>query len=44
MAREDDEIDMQRAREILEELRRRLAQPARPPMELDYFERLLRRF
>lgn len=39
-----DEIDMQRAREILEELRRRLAQPARPPLELDYFERLLRRF
>ena len=39
-----DEIDMQRAREILEELRRRVAQPARPPMELDYFERLLRRF
>lgn len=39
-----DEIDMQRARAILEELRRRLAQPARPPMELDYFERLLRRF
>jgi uncharacterized protein (TIGR02302 family) len=39
-----DEIDMQRAREILEELRRRLAQPARPTMELDYFERLLRRF
>lgn len=39
-----DEIDMQRAREILEELRRRLAQPTRPPMELDYFERLLRRF
>ena len=39
-----DEIDMQRAREILEELRRRVAQPTRPPMELDYFERLLRRF
>jgi uncharacterized protein (TIGR02302 family) len=39
-----DEIDVQRAREILEELRRRLAQPARPAMELDYFERLLRRF
>ena len=39
-----DEIDMQRAREILEELRRRLAQPTRPPLELDYFERLLRRF
>jgi uncharacterized protein (TIGR02302 family) len=39
-----DEIDMQRAREILEELRRRVAQPARPTMELDYYERLLRRF
>ena len=39
-----DEIDMQRAREILEELRRRVAQPRGPPMELDYFERLLRRF
>jgi len=39
-----DEIDMQRAREILEELRRRVAQPTRPPVELDYFERLLRRF
>jgi len=39
-----DEIDMQRARQILEELRNRLAEPARPPAELDYFERLLRRF
>jgi uncharacterized protein (TIGR02302 family) len=39
-----DEIDMQRAREILEELRRRLAEPTRPPVELDYYERLLRRF
>lgn len=39
-----DEIDMQRARAILEELRRRLAQPARPTDELDYYERLLRRF
>lgn len=39
-----DEIDMQRAREILEELRKRLAQPARPTQELDYYERLLRRF
>jgi hypothetical protein len=39
-----DEIDMQRAREILEELRKRLAQPARPMQELDYYERLLRRF
>ena len=39
-----DEIDVQRAREILEELRRRLSEPARPPLELDYIERLLRRF
>ena len=39
-----DEIDMQRAREILEELRRRLGQTTRPPDELDYIERLLRRF
>jgi uncharacterized protein (TIGR02302 family) len=39
-----DAIDVQRAREILEELRRRLAQPNRPPVELDYYERLLRRF
>jgi uncharacterized protein (TIGR02302 family) len=39
-----DAIDMQRAREILEELRKRLAQPSRPTMELDYYERLLRRF
>ncbi len=39
-----DEIDMQRAREILEELRRRLGQPNRPSEELDYIERLLRRF
>jgi uncharacterized protein (TIGR02302 family) len=38
------EIDVQRAREILEELRRRVGQPARPTMELDYYERLLRRF
>lgn len=39
-----DEIDMQRAREILEELRRRLGEAARPEIELDYLERLLRRF
>ena len=31
-------------REILEELRRRLSDPARPTLELDYIERLLRRF
>jgi len=39
-----DEIDVQRAREILEELRRRLGEPSRPLIELDYIERLLRRF
>jgi uncharacterized protein (TIGR02302 family) len=39
-----DEIDMQRAREILEELRRRLGEPTRPQLELEYLERLLRRF
>lgn len=39
-----DEIDIQRAREILQELRRRLGEAHRPRLELDYFERLLRRF
>jgi hypothetical protein len=39
-----DEIDMQRAREILEELRRRSGEATRPTEELDYLERLLRRF
>jgi hypothetical protein len=38
------EIDMQRAREILEELRRRAGEATRPPLELDYLDRLLRRF
>jgi uncharacterized protein (TIGR02302 family) len=36
------EIDVQRARRILEELRRRFADPARPQLELDYIERLLK--
>ena len=36
------EIDVQRARRILEELRRRLADPQRPQVELDYLERLLK--
>ena len=36
------EIDVQRARRILEELRRRLADPQRPQIELDYLERLLK--
>ena len=39
-----DEIEVQRAREILEELRRRSGERSRPKIELDYFERLLRRF
>jgi uncharacterized protein (TIGR02302 family) len=39
-----DQIDVQRAREILEELRRRLGEPTRPPLELEYLERLLKRF
>ncbi|WP_159011220.1 TIGR02302 family protein [Bradyrhizobium sp. S69] len=36
------EIDVQRARRILEELRRRLGDTARPQLELDYLERLLK--
>jgi hypothetical protein len=39
-----DQIDVQRAREILEELRRRLGETTRPPIELEYLERLLKRF
>jgi len=38
------EVDAQRARDILEELRRRLGEPLRPAIELEYLERLLRRF
>lgn len=37
-------IDAQRAREILDELRRRSGEALRPPTELDYIERLLRKF
>jgi uncharacterized protein (TIGR02302 family) len=36
------EIDVQRVRRILEELRRRFADPQRPQIELDYIERLLK--
>lgn len=39
-----DKIDMQRARQILEELRARAAELGRPQIELDYLDRLLRRF
>jgi hypothetical protein len=39
-----DESDVQRAREILDELRRRAGEGARPKLELDYIDRLLRQF
>jgi len=38
------EIDVQRARRVLEELRLRLSDPSRPKIELDYLERLLHEF
>jgi uncharacterized protein (TIGR02302 family) len=37
-----DESAVQRARRIMEELRRKLGEPTRPREELDYFDRLLR--
>lgn len=39
-----DQALADRARELMHELRRRSADPARPKLELDYFERLLDRF
>jgi hypothetical protein len=36
------DIDMQKARELLQELRRRLGEASRPENELDYIERLLK--
>ena len=39
-----DASSMQRAREILDELRRRSGEGFRPKLELDYIERLLHRF
>jgi len=39
-----DEIDIQRAREILDTIRRRLGDPGRSLLERDYLERLLDRF
>lgn len=39
-----DEIELQRAREIIDELRRRRGQVTRPQIELDYLDRLLKRF
>jgi uncharacterized protein (TIGR02302 family) len=37
-----DEITVQQARRILDELRKRLGEPARPAIELDYLERLVK--
>lgn len=39
-----DRSDIQKAREILKELQRRAAERGRPDAELEYIERLLRRF
>ncbi|OYW52023.1 MAG: TIGR02302 family protein [Azorhizobium sp. 32-67-21] len=39
-----EEMDVQRARQVLEELRRRLEDTGRPQLELDYIERLLQNF
>jgi hypothetical protein len=39
-----DRSQMQRARAILQELRRRASEPGRPKQELDYIDRLLRSF
>ena len=38
------EIEVQRARRLLEELRRRYADPSRPALELDYLRRLIAPF
>jgi hypothetical protein len=39
-----DEIDTQRAREILDAIRRRLGEFGRPELERDYLERLIEQF
>jgi uncharacterized protein (TIGR02302 family) len=39
-----DEGQMERTREIYDELRRRAADPGRPALERDYIDRLMRRF
>lgn len=39
-----DEMELRRAREILDELRRRRGERTRPRFELDYIDRLLRQF
>jgi Domain of unknown function (DUF4175) len=39
-----DQNILQKSREILDELRRRAGERSRPTIELDYIERLLKRF
>jgi uncharacterized protein (TIGR02302 family) len=39
-----DEMELRRSREILDELRRRSGERNRPPVELDYIDRLLKQF
>jgi uncharacterized protein (TIGR02302 family) len=39
-----DQSILQKSREILDELRRRAGERSRPPIELDYIDRLLKRF
>jgi hypothetical protein len=39
-----DEMELRRAREILDELRRRRGERRRPAIELDYIDRLLKQF
>jgi hypothetical protein len=39
-----DEIDVQRAREILDAIRKKLGEAGQSPIERDYLERLLERF
>ena len=39
-----EEIDLQRAREILRKIQEKMSNPNRPVQELDYLERLLKRF
>ena len=39
-----DQMELRRSREILDELRRRRGERSRPPVELDYLDRLLKQF
>ena len=39
-----DASTLQKSRQILDELRRRAGERSRPPIELDYIDRLLKRF